>query len=563
MEHVDSTHGYVRGALARTGARPKAQLLYLYTTVLIGILYGTAIAFRYLSPWSEGDTSFFARVIASLIEYRNLLSGTNLQIYPQGFAYQTWAATLTLMTGISVPVYIQLVCPILGCGFLALFGFTLFRCLLNSDRLGFYAALLLFMVPELIFVVARGNHEKLTISFTLLAAQAFYMSSDELFGSNRKRVFVAWVACFYLTILVATGTNVYFGSAFIYGLTIILLALTVFNRFFPYYGSLPPALVSRLKFAVATSWLIVAFMLLYGYPPAGKFLVVFETAGERLRALFLSFEPTSNPYAAITETWNSPEAYRVMSLFRWLLFAGSFVAWLVLMVVTLRRRQPVSLNRLLLLAFYAAFGFLLALALPVDLVGLDVGTNLQVRLYVYFALFSVPLFALGIAHIVQWSRRYRWLHALTVGGVAVAMPFLSLSGFFKATHEPVVSNVWRFYETEEANAVLFYVRHQPNRTRHLWIGPDDRLRNAYYTSFPAEALERLFNRETGLFNAASLNLNSAAVLPTADYALDSEITRQNAFALKLPLPGALLRDKIYDNGYATITYRGRATPFIR
>jgi hypothetical protein len=539
---------------------------YFYAALVFGVLYGLAISLRYTSAWSEGDTSYFARAITSLMQYGSLSADINRLSYPQGFAYQVWAASLAFLTNTSVYKFIDLTSPILGSGFLALFGFVLFRRLLNSSRLGLLATITLFLIPELVFVVTRGNHEKLTVSFTLLITLAFLKSFQEMTNPNRKAVFVSWVLCYYFIIFTAAATNVYFGSTFVIAITFMLSAFRVLSRIFPKFKNVVAPLTPRLARIVATSWLIVFFDLFYLYPPSSDFLLVFKDAAQHLGNLFTPQAtqsiPYANPYAKIGEVWSNPGYYRIVSLFRWTLFGGSFVSWIALAVMALRQAK-ISLNGLMVLSLYAAFTFILALAVPIDFLGLGVGSNLQVRLYTYTSLFSVPPFVLGLVLLSRWAKS-RVSRFLLTGAISLGFVFFALMSFLKLTQDPAISNVWRFFETQEADAISFYLNHQLDRTRQLWIGSDDRLRHGYYVTYPSEALSLLYNSVTGEYNVAAVPLNSKNPSATTDYTLDSPLIRANSLTWQaVPLPRAILGSQLYDNGNTSIRYTNPNTPFLR
>ena len=535
--------------------------LYLFFAVTLGACYGLLVSLRYNVPWSEGDTSYFARTIASLIQAGTFSEALNHHTYPQGFVYQAWASALTLLSGTSVDGYITLTSPVLGCAFLALFGFATFRKLLASDQAGLLATFVLFLVPEITFVVSRGNHEKLTLSFTLLAALLLFEALNALYLGRGARTVGAWAVAYLLVVFSAVSTNLYFGSVIVVAVTILLVVTFLLLRFYPRFGASLPRIATYLALTAVVSWLMVGLVLFVVYPPSNAFLGVVETAFERVAALFGTRTAQSNPYLRIAQVWVSQRAYFYVSLFRWVFFLGSFLAWLGMLVSTLYKAPGISLTRFFTLGLYGAFGAVLALAVPVDFAGLDVGSNLQVRVYIYFAAFSAPLFTLGAIKLVTLARR-GFVRGLVISAVSVSFTLFAFSGFLKLTQDPAVSYVWRFYEPQEVSAVRFYLNHQPDRTRYLWIGPDARLRHGYYTTYPEEAVELLFNPVTNLQNAAALHLTAGFALPTTDYALDSAIVRANTNAWQVwPFPKAINGGQIYDNGAASIHYLPPETPY--
>lgn len=538
-------------------ANPDRRNLLLIV-VGVALLYGFATTLRYPSPWAEGDTSYFARTITSLVDHGSLDPADNPHIYPQGFAYQSWAGSLVLLSGVSVERFIGVLSPVLGSLLLAITALAAFTRLLRSGRAGFLATLTLFLVPEVMFSVLRGNHEKVTLAMTLLACLALASSLPGVQDRVRPQ---AWMIVYGLAITTAVATNVYFGSILVVALSLVLVATGPLVSVLPTLRASLRPLVPALTVAVTIGWGAVALMLLVIYPPAGHLLRVVPDVLAGLGSLFEtatggSFTPTSDPYASIRTDWVSSRVYQLLSLVRWILFFGSFGVWLAFCAQALRRADLRTPARLLALALYGAFGLILGLSIPIDLIGLDIGSNLQVRIYVYFAMFSAPIFALGV--VASFGRiRRRWTRAPAAFALALLYVAFMAGGFLKAVNDPLVSNVWRFYAPTEVAAIDFYLERQPNRLRSLWIGPDNRLRDAYGVAYPATAVALMRFDATGITNSAAINLVSAGRLD-AEYALDSHLMRQHGAVLAgVRTPASSLGSRVYDNGDTVITYLGR------
>ena len=394
---------------------------YLVAVVGLGLAFGAYFVLRYLGLWTEQDTEVFVRIIADMQAFGSLQSPG---AYTHGYAYPVWATTLADLTGLGVTDLLQLYTPLLGNLFLAVFGYTCFRRLLASDRLGAIAAAVLFLVPELVFTVSRGNHEKLTVSLTLFALLALLKSFLEWRNPARRHVFIAWSLVYYLSAFTLATLNILFGSSLIVALTLMLVFTAVAVLLRPRHGARFRPLVGRLARVVTITWLLVVLVMGYVYPQSsGTHEILLETAAERLTALLFpapgadaTFE-VSDPYAVGHTDWAGAGAYRLVSAFRWILFAVSFPTWLVLLFGAWRKLETLSTERLFLLGLYSAFGFSLALAIPIDFLNLSAGTNLQVRLYTYFALLAAPMLAVGLEALTRV--RFLPLRVLFVGGVTL------------------------------------------------------------------------------------------------------------------------------------------------
>lgn len=556
----------------RNAERIRFRASHLVLAISLGLAYGTYFTLRYLGYWSENDTavlSLAAKLLgdAERIQY----SGA----YSNGYAYSIWGATLSALTGLSVGDFVQLYTPLLGNLLLATFGYATFRRLLASDHLGLLAASVLFLVPEMVFTVSRGSHEKLTVALTLMALLALLNSFLALLTARRWQIYAAWVAVFYFSIFTSVTLNTFLGSSLILACTLtlvfafLLLGLRRLQMFFGRVRRRPSiqarrvsiwgevnnirlaAVIRRLLYIVCTSWLLAVLVSWYIYPTA-NYSDLAQTAYERLSQLLFSDAPTAsepttfevaNPYSVIGSDWLSAKAYRVISSFRWALFLGSFVTWLLLLARLLRGPKT-DLHRLFLVALYGAFGFELALAVPIDFLNLHAGTNLQVRIYTYFALLAAPVFALGLSHLFSVQPKAR----------AVLVPLMQLCllgfagvGLFKATLDPGVSNRWLFYHPAEVQALGFFDGYLQSNS--IWVGTESRLRDAYITTYlrPPENVLNL-SRDGG---------------PSSPYALNSPIIRENTEAWGAQPSALWLENQVYDNGETQLFHQVPRTLFQR
>lgn len=524
-----------------SGKRSEYGMLFAVTCM--SLAFGSYFVLRYLGLWSEQDTAVFARAIAGLRQAGRLYNSTS---YSHGYAFPAWAVGLSELTGLKGSATLQLYLPLLGNLLLGVFGFVTFRKLLASDGLALLAAAMLFLVPELVFSVSRGNHQKLDLSLTLLALLALLGSFLELFnGQRRWSVFASWVGTYYLAAFTLVTVNAFFGSSVIVAATLTLgftfLAVRLGHR----DGRRFSLVVQRLVLVSGVSWLIVALVMLFVYPPAGHSLVLLRTTLQRLAALFLSLSPKSSAFPPATTSWASTAVYGLLSSFRWTLFVGSFVTWLYLLWRALNDMRSVPLERLFLHSLYLAFGLELVFAIPVDLVGLQAGTNLQVRLYIYFALLAAPVLAVGLAEVRRRlrTRNFGRGASLLIGAALIGFTMVSL---LKSTLDPAVSNNWMFYRPSEVEAMHFWDQRSAHAS--LWVGVAGRLQYASAMSYP------LGSQNGNSFDI--LGLSSAS----AD-ALRSPVIEAAAVATREAPPVLWLGDRVFDDGETQIYHRVPRTPF--
>lgn len=514
--------------------------------VALSLGFGSYFVLRYLGLWVENDTAVFVRSITGLQDAGRLVYSRS---YPHGYAYPVWASSLSDVLGVPVPELLQLYTPLLGTMFLATFAFSAYRRLLASDRLAMIAAAVLFLVPELVFSVSRGNHEKLTLSLTLLALLALVASFLEAAGRARWGVFAAWVAVYYMTAYTLVSLNALFGSSFIVATTVVLLITTLLLRMESFRDAVPSGAARRLALVVGTSWLLVALVMFYVYPQAGANLALLATTLERLSALLLTFSPSSDPYQVGGTDWSSTRVYTLLSSFRWVLFVSSLLAWLVISARVFRARAALTPNRLFLLALYGAFGLQVALAIPVDFLGLAAGSNLQVRMYAYFVLLAAPMMMTGLRAVrKRLTGHSRIWKALRVAGALGIVIFAGLS-ILKSTLDPTVSNRWLFYRPSEVRALYFWDNVQTGDS--IWMGPEDRLFFAYMLNFSQ-------GRSNG-----NRFITSRALPEEVSSAIQSKIVIENTVAWDEDAPRALAGQLVYDNGVSGVRRRVPLTPFQR
>lgn len=527
----------------------------LLLVVAVALAYGLATSLRYPSPWAEADTSYFARSISATIDTGTLQEPANPHIYPQGFVYQSWASALLTITGVDVPSYLRVLSPLLGVLFLGVAGLATFIRLMGSVASAVLATLTLFLIPELMFAVLRGNHEKVTLSATLIAALAVL---TVIRARERSLPTAGWWSVFLMATVSAVGANAYFGSLLTIALAIVLAAVASIGATNRGLAVDLRPLYRPLTQAVALGALVSIAVFFVLYPPAGSLLRVVPVALTGLTSLIEgllngTFSAAAAPYAVVDRDWASLAIYRLLSAVRWLLFATSFGVWIAFSLQSVRHRSLRTPDRVLALALYGAFGLLLAFAIPFDLLDIDLGSNLQVRMYAYFAMFSTPVFALGVTRLYDLlgddARR-----RLVTRAVTVLFPVLLVAGHLKAVNDPLVSNVWRFYERNEVQAVRFYLEHQPDRLRTMWVGPDRRLREGFYATYPDDAIELLRFDPSGLQNPLAINLRSGADT-TSEFALDTANVRAHIALLdSAPLANAMLGTIVYDNGASVIRH---------
>ncbi|NJK80889.1 MAG: hypothetical protein HC876_10770 [Chloroflexaceae bacterium] len=511
--------------------------------VLLFGLAGMVVAYlllRYRLLWGEGDTATFTVLIELMLREGTLLP--EQATYANGFGFQALAMQLVYITGLSL-AQVQLIGGWLLMLWLVIPMWLLYRELLNGRGMLLASALLL-MQPEFLFGVMRGTHEKFTRGLTILC---LYLLLRSLRSQNRPAQFAGLVISFYLSAYALITFNSLLATSFIAATAGALVLSWLVMREGLLTLAINPTVsqwLQRLVFATATCLIISFVFIFYLYPPAQSGLRLLDSTLDRAAALMLDVETAINPYDVINIGWINTPVYLVLTLSNWLLLGVSALLWLWQSGRWLQGRwRPASRNTLLLWAFYGAFGLQGALSILVDFSGAISG-NLQHRVFPSFAIVAV---AMVVRALLEWidNRKQveRWLYR---GGAALFSALVVLS-IIKATNEPLVSNKWLFYHPAERTALAWASTALADRS--LWVGFDERLIAADTILLGAE-------REP-------VELDGWLLDPTTSDFMVSDILRQRALRLGLPLPVAADDFITYDNGKVQVYHRRPLTIYQR
>lgn len=508
-----------------------------WLVLCLGIFFASYLVIRYGGLWSENDTAIFTHDALLTARYHTTIFPTQ---YPHGFGYQLWLAILQMTTHMPAGYINTTILPFIGVGFTLVLAFVTYKELMEHVGLSELAILLILAVPDIMFTVLRGNHEKLTV--ILLLASVFVLV--RFLKSSRTKERLLWELIFYFLIATNGVVNDYFTVMSIWGMATYLLIGGIFSwrTGFPSGRSL--LAVVRLLFI---SMVLVSIDVWIVYPPAHADVQLAVQALQRLKALFATHRIASNPLSSPVQQWVDVPIYLVVSIFRWIVVFGSFAVWLLTFLRPLRQKEALSVPTLIMISMYAATAILVAVAVPVDLTGLAAGSNLEVRNYTYFALFAVPFVALGISQLLSMTNRKRYKKGVLVATVLL-VPFLLIMSLLKSTLDPLISNQWMFYSASEKQAVLFYLRHRGAAPGFLWAGPDERLRNAAATWWPGPIPWYVSGGGTPAF-------------PSFSFWLWSPNIATNSVELKDPLPSFHNQNLIYSNGTTKLYAARPASPF--
>ncbi len=522
----------IRPSRAKTRFKPSFGLV-----LSLGLFYAGYLVIRYRGLWTENDTAIFTHDAILTAHYHSIMFPTQ---YPHGFGYQLWLAMMQLTTGLPAGFINTVILPFIGVALAFILALVTYVELTEHVALSELSVLLIVMVPNIMFTLLRGNHEKLTIVLVFAGVWALVRFLRCETAAQR----LTWEIVFYICMALNGIVNDYFTVVIMWGLFayLILGGLFAWRTGSPQSRALAPVFrlcMISLCVIVMDVWLV--------FPPAQSDAHLLLMTLQKLKTLFLTQTASSNPLSSPEQQWVSLPVYLVTSAFRWLTIAASFLAWLFMLWIPFRRRQPLSISWLVMMSFYAATAALVFVAVPVDLTGLAAGDNLEVRNFTYFALFAVPFVALGISRVVPSLYARKTVVKIVPALATSLMGVFLVMSILETTLDPMISNQWIFYSPAEKQAVLFFLRHQ-QRAQLLWAGPDERLRNVAATWWT----------HTDPWSVAG---GATPTFPPYALWLWSRNIAINSMELKDPLPAFSQENLVYSNGQAKIYAAIPSSPF--
>ena len=505
--------------------------------MMVAAILTVYTAVRYGYRWAETDSAAFIRAIRSI---QSEASIEPAHAYPNGFGYQSLVIAVSEFSGVSVVTLQLAVLPFLSI-VVALAAFLAIRALTGSSVMGSVGAVLLLIQPEFLFVIQRGNHEKVT---HILLLMLLYLIVRSTAREHHVLEQSGLVIAYYLTAWTLITTNSFFASTFVVGFgLVVLFALPAlwFARTRPREHR--PAL--RLPYTFLGTLILLFLFVTYVYPPAQHGVALYHIMVEQVSNVFFSDAPTSeSPYAAIPRAWLPSWVYPILSSYTLAIGAAAGVTWLWL-AVRFRKHGISQTERhlLYLWLFSAAFALVVIAAAVIDYSGF-LEANLQIRLLPVFMLLAVPL---GVYGAMSLYGRTQGLHRRALVAVApVVIAFFAFVGILKATNDPIVSNQWLFFTAEEQRAVT-WIDTQLNG-REVWLDIDERLRVMQDIHQPAD-------RTNG-------NMYFTGVLnQSAPYLLSTDVTERRMVRMNIPMMDFRETDRIYDNGTARVYHRVPSSPY--
>jgi hypothetical protein len=512
--------------------------LLVVLLVVFALLAGLYYTLRFGGWAMEGDASRMTWSADGIVKTGQL---DIVKAYTNGFAYGAQLAFTSLVTGLSVQE-LQLSSS-LWVFVVALVAFITYRELLGSASLAALGVLLLLVQPDFLFYVVRESHEKNTWVYALLL---LFLLVRSYTYAQKPRKLVITIGLFYLVFWAMVSSNAFFAATFAGTLAIGFAGGWILNRLARHKQEstkIRGRALRRIIIITLACLTMVWIFINYAYQPALTFYYYFVSFYDRISMLLLGAQPMETPssYNYVMQAWKSSGAYLALTGLQWLIALTSLVAW----GIGLFHLSRLDQKRWLLWLMYTAFGVLLAYGVVTDFLGF-LSSNLQLRMFTPFALFSSPL-AAGLI--------YRGFQALRSGGrrllmipVIVVVVYAALAAALKVTTEPLFNNQWFFYSPAELSAARWTQAHEPEQQSPVWVDTWAHLAETF-SFWEGYDPSRIYHYAYGLLPAP------------APYTLISELVRLRANRAGNILPETGGQNWIYDNGLAQLYHLRARTPY--
>jgi hypothetical protein len=492
----------------------------VFALLVLAAVMGAYFVVRPGGRWAESDSGTMTEAIRAMAGSGQLVPSAGA-VYDNGYGYQVVSVAIMAFTGLSAQSLQQLVYPLVSAA-IVLPAWALYRELTGSVRAATLATLLLWLVPEHLFAVLRGSHERLDRAFLFIALWLLVRSLR--FRGDPVR-FAIHVALALIATYGLVATNALFGMSFVIAIA-TGLAISWIARWGPVGVRSHAVETTRLLgWTMAASAVLVVVFVGFVYPPIEYSLRALATIPGTLLSVILSGGATVNPYANVLGAWISPLAYLMLSMADFVMLGGSALVWVWLGASWLRGRRPASTGVWTLWLLYLAFAIQGAAAIVSDRTGALQG-NAQYRAFAVFGTMAAPILSLAI--IRWWGHPRPTWRTAAAGALGVA----AILALLKTTLDPALSNRWLFYTTSEIDALRWADTMQADTT--TWVGPDDRLVAAYQMAVGVPTQ----GNHWGDFEPTS---------QTGAF-LISDVIRLQSARLDESLPPLASADLIYDNG---------------
>lgn len=503
----------------------KLFLLVISLSVLMRAYYMLRYNFFVL----DSDSISITKTILS-IELEGTIHPDFGLIYSNGFGYQLYSLTVSLLSNVSVLYYQLCLRPLLGTVTIIV-SYLFFSTHLKDRKIVLLSILLLLLSPIILFETTRASHMFMDISFLLLS---FYLLKKYLDDNN-----IQWLFLLIPVLISLNITNIFMGLIINIGLVVTIIIRTYSKNYFA-------SKITREKsktnirpnnILILLIFLICLFVTIYTHP------IMFNTVVHVLKTVIslsssLSSMSTPTAYTYVASAWKSPLFYwTTIVLYNITILPLSLILFTNSLYNYFVKKSPISTVEMAVISVFGILGFLVVVAILVDLIGAGgIGSNLQLRITNIIIPFSILL----IGYYIH-SNSFSCISKLFKSKyIIILLIIFTIGSLFYITADPLVSNSWRYFNSDEKNALL-WLDGQLDRETIVWEGDafvtGSRYSGTYSLFMPIRSDRKL------VFAPASMN---------PKYYLSSKITSDHYRDQKVSEPSFYKFDNIYSNDDVSI-----------
>jgi len=541
MRHVDNSK------------RPKLAYLLIILLLSYALFIGLYWFSHYKGMIVDGDATSLTLASEGIVEEGSITPPKHRY---HGFGFPAILAFVSVISGESVQK-IQIFDSI-WLVVIVFFAFVVYRELTESVLLAMLGASILLLLPDFLFYVLRGSHEKITWLYFMLL---LFLLSKSYRAYNKATYLTAFIVAFYLSYWGMVATNAYFASTMLtasflsFGIGVgLLVMLWLRNRkvgrenfrdiIISEVGVSSKSMVRRFLLGSLISFLILFIFIFYLYPPARGFLYSLRSMVDKLGVLLLGGQAVSQPYAIIQTAWTSRRVYLSLVAPEFLFILASIITWFRYCWKWINgywQQSPHS-NQLLWL-FYTAFIIQIGFAFILDFAGV-LSSNLQLRIFPAFSILMAPYAAEFFYTLFDGMFRNRKIVFL----ISPLIFYMSIVGLLKMSNDPMVSNLWLFYSNQEVRGLEWMERYVENDV--VWIDTWPHLRDVLW-----------FRKG---YNWVPHNYYIATTSNTdSNYVFISKLTKLQADRSQISLPSVVSKNMVYDSGRVKIYHKRPRSPYQR
>jgi hypothetical protein len=399
---------------------------------------------RYNRRMLLADQTAFLKNSETIAMFKELAPSFG-RLYPNGFGMQLLSVLVSYITGISLVDLFNIFYPLQGAVVVLIF-FVCVREFLEDNLVALLASILLILQPDFLFITSRATHERFfMISFILMVIflkRSFSLISRPEF---RRDVFMTYI--FTLQML---AFNIFFSSSAIWA-----IILSMFFGLLSYKYRLFKTSFIRLIYVSLICLILTFYFIFYIYTPARIYLSSLKNMFVRSELLVFGLEEQTEfttkfpQYEYVAEAYEDPRIFLILRLFDFTILPLGFLSAILILRRLAKAHRTRDEQIILLLFMYLGFLAQFVFTILFDRVGL-LGENVELRLFPYVHILSIPLAAHLIVHGINVFRGV-WKNTALI----LLVLFIILSTVFsllKATNDPIVTKKWFFYSDDELMA---------------------------------------------------------------------------------------------------------------